>query len=196
VVVYSIFIVTMAIISGATWSYTRIYLAQRKPNRALAPSTECRMIISCKGFGTPFTPHNLPPLECRATPNQRLFHSFGINNAFTTTSKKRHEEFKKEAIHKIDLTNDKWQCLAKEAQTIIKGSLNHDSGIPLMPYIQSLTLRIVLSIMFDVDAMALSSAAVDVVTASINDLWKKSKLASDPDPADAFRSQHRFRSAL
>jgi len=76
---------------------------------------------------------------------------------------------------------------------IIKGSLSN-SQIPLMPYIQSLTLRIVLSIMFNVDALALSSTAIDVVTASINALWKKSKLAANPN--DAFQSQHRFRSAL
>jgi len=63
-----------------------------------------------------------------------------------------------------------------------------------MPYVQSLTLRIVLFIMFDVDALALSPTAIEIVTASINDLWKKSKLASTPN--DAFQSQHRFRSAL
>ena len=141
-VVYCILIVTMAIISGATWWYTRIYLAQPKSKSALVTSAECRMIISCKGFG-----NNLTGLECRATPNQRLVHSFGINNAFTTTNKERYDEFRKEAIHKVNLTNDKWLRLAEEAQTIIKGSLS-DSRIPLMPYVQNLTLRIVLSIMF------------------------------------------------
>jgi len=56
-VVYCILIVAMAIISGATWWYTRMYLAQPKSKGALATSAECRMIISCKGFG-----NNLPGL--------------------------------------------------------------------------------------------------------------------------------------
>jgi len=198
--VYCILIVTMTAISGATWWYTKMYLAQRRSTGALTASAECRMIISCKGFGTPFTPNNLPDLACRAIPNQRLVHSFGINNAFTTTDKERSREFKNEAIHKLNLTDDKWLYLAKKAQTIIKGLLDQcavsDTEIPLMPYIQNLTLRIVLSIMFDVDAMAFCSAAIDIVTASINDLWKKSKLVSTPISADAFAMQHRFRSAL
>ena len=50
--------------------------------------------------------------------------------------------------------------------------------------------------MFDVDALALSPTAIDVVTASINDLWTRSKLDSTPNSADAFQSQHQFRSAL
>lgn len=66
--------------------------------------TICRQILACKGYDNSGAMNRNSAVKSRAIPNERLVLAFGIDNAFTTSDKKRHKEFNVEAKNAIQMT--------------------------------------------------------------------------------------------
>lgn len=124
-------------------------------------------------------------VRARALPNQRLITAFGIDNAFTTFDdgyRARFREDAKEKLSRSDVRSDvrTWEKLANFARELVSKSLQTELKtveIPLVPLVQSLALKIVMSALFELDPLTLNDDTVSDLASQINQLWMESKLS-------------------
>jgi hypothetical protein len=91
-------------------------------------------------------------------------------------------DFKNQAIDilKFKHRHLSWERLHDDAGEIIKQTLT-GKVVDLVTFIQGLTLRITLAVLFTYDPVNTSIEAVQEIASGINDLWLASKCPSPPD---------------
>ena len=161
----------------------------------------CRDLIACKGLwsGQTFVLNTLSNLESRAGPNGRLARVFGIDNSFTTVDRGRHQEFKSVAWSRLQLSPARWRELGAYAREIARSeivSAKHNfAELKLVPFIQQLTMKIALQVMFDATPPESQKENVALVAQEINRLWTVSK-SGDLDSVEPFEEQSTLGKAL
>lgn len=167
-----------------TWYY--FFWSKPKQTR-FKDEAQCQKII-----GRQDCEAKLKPIwvKARAIPNQRLTIAFGIHNAFTTFDDGCRERFHNVAAQKLRLTRKwSWKDLANFARELVSKSLQTELNrgeIPLVPLVQSLALKIVMSALFDLDPLTLNDDTVSDLAHQINELWLESKLS----PMDGARIRY------
>lgn len=154
--------------------------------RSYIDSHICKSILACHGVGEEeFDLHN-NPLVSRALPNRRLVKVFGIDNAFTTTNESYLRQFKTLVTQKFSkLGPDEWIELAKATDILVRRGIEKEtwkddkttsqSQFELTPFVQLLSLKLTLFVLFGIDPMHLEDSSVLDVADSINNLWIGSK---------------------
>lgn len=164
-----------SLVAGAEWLPTRT-----RKRTVVAGAEKCQMLIAGDGMAVSTVRNKLSPLESRALPNQRLVHVFGIDNAFTTSTQTRLDEFKGIAKAVINLSPDDWLNISTKAQTLVSQAVQTASGdsihkVQLETMVQGITLKISLDVLFKVDALTLDNQAIITAAKEINRLWAVSK---------------------
>ncbi|KAE9988306.1 hypothetical protein EG328_011679 [Venturia inaequalis] len=139
-------------------------------------------------------------VRARATSNQRLVTVFGIDNAFTTFDSQRKSDLVGEANHKVkNMSDEEWQQLAHRTAYWAASKINSTDTqrLDLTEFAQSLTMKVSLSLLFDLGAELLESEEAEdhiaFIAKEINRLW----LASKIDPiTEKWEEQSRFHKAL
>lgn len=186
-----------------TLTITTVFLfmcpaAETKEMKAKRAIKQRQDIITGKGNGDPVKKNRLTGLESRARPNQRLVHSFGIDNAFTTVHNERRIEFKREAHNKLSIKGDAWKRHAGSAKGLVArvfdaAKADYANTVDLVPFVQRLTLSTVLQIIFGMDALLVDGNSVKVVAEEINRLWTQSKETGN---VQRFTDQKQLKDAL
>ncbi|KAI4164310.1 MAG: hypothetical protein LQ342_001956 [Letrouitia transgressa] len=154
--------------------------------RSYFDSQTCKSILACHGVGEEELEPGNNPLKSRALPNHRLVKVFGIDNAFTTTNESYLRHFKNLATQKFSkLGPDEWKKLAKAADILVRRGIEKNtwkddettrqSKIELTPFVQLISLKVALFVLFGIDPMHLEDSNVLDVARSINLLWIGSK---------------------
>ena len=147
----------------------------------------CAMIIACIGYDCSGDRNIISKVESRAYPNQRLVRTFGIDNAFTTINEKYRRDFRNHAKGKITLDDGRWKTIADLARRLVGEAISQPGSdvinISLDSLGQSITLKISLHVLFDLDPLQLDDESILEVTQSINFLWTESKLVKYPTNA-------------
>ncbi|KAL9037690.1 MAG: hypothetical protein Q9214_005585, partial [Letrouitia sp. 1 TL-2023] len=131
----------------------------------------CKSILACHGVGDEGLAPGNNRLKSRALPNHRLVKVFGIDNAFTTTNELYLKHFKNSATQKFSkLGQDQWKKLAKAADVLVRRGIEKDtweddkttrqSEIELTPFVQLISLKIALFVLFEIDPMRLEDRNV------------------------------------
>ncbi|MCJ1266893.1 hypothetical protein MMC22_006778 [Lobaria immixta] len=140
--------------------------------------TRCESILRCRKSDATRNLSIQDSVEARALPNQRLIQVFGIDNAFTTFDNTYRKQFREQAEGKLILTDEKWKGLADFAHTLVSKSLQPEAnrdGIPLVPLVQSLALKISMHVLFELDPLTLNNITISNLAHQINELWLESK---------------------
>jgi len=142
--------------------------------------SRCLDILACRSIDDQGPRNDFSREESRAIPNQRLIDAFGVDNAFTTTQGERRSEFVKFAKGKISGTGDEeWKRIANMTLELVRkktGRLEHtDGAIPLVPFVQSITLSMSLYVLFRLEPLSLKEKTVADIASLINELWIASK---------------------
>lgn len=98
-----------------------------------------------------------------------------MENSFTTMDDTYHKEFRRMAASKIDMDGAKWVGVADIAKTLVKTAIEKENSFRLMPFVQSLSLKISLYVLFDKDPRHLDDKDVFDLAYAINELWEESK---------------------
>lgn len=141
----------------------------------------CDQILKCKGYGTG-DENELPAVESRAIPNERLVRAFGIDNAFTTSNDQYRKQFSKEASRMIKKSDEQWKEIAALASTLVRDGIPTSGKIPSAPLedlVRSVVFKITLHALFEAPPSEVDEETIFAVTTAINELWKQSK-TSDP----------------
>ena len=174
---------TMLFLCIGTWYY--FFWSKPKQTR-FKDEAQCRKIIGrhdCKAK------LRSTWVKARAIPNQRLITAFGIHNAFTTFDDSDRAHFYKDATQKLRLSIGRWKDLAKFARELVSKSLQTELNrgeIPLVPLVQSLALKVVMSALFDPISLTRNDDTVSDLAHQINELWLESKLS----PMDGARIRY------
>ena len=148
----------------------------------------CALIIACIGYDCSGDRNIISKVQSRAYPNQRLVRTFGIDNAFTTTNEKYRKDFRCHAKGKITLDNGTWKTIADLAKQLVGTAIPQPgsdiANIRLDSLEQSVTLKISLHVMFDLDPLQLDDELILDIARSINFLWTESKSTEYPSDAD------------
>jgi hypothetical protein len=119
----------------------------------------------------------------RAFPNQRLVKAFGIQNAFTTTNGDIYHAFVLDVNKKLRMEISDWEV-------VVRNALGHldklktkvdDTVAPLSPEVQTqiFVFKVIVQHFFP-EISEISNFDVELITASINQLWTASKSCSSP----------------
>lgn len=138
----------------------------------------CEKILNCRHGVTGATLSIDKSIWARALPNQRLKSAFDIDNGFTTFANDYRRQFREEAEGKLKLTDDRWKDLASLAQRLVSETLRAEANkdeILLTPLVQSLALKIVLYILFELKPLELDDTTIRELAHQINELWLESK---------------------
>ncbi|KAF2493832.1 hypothetical protein BU16DRAFT_619053 [Lophium mytilinum] len=149
-------------------------------SKTFTDEVNCRRVLQAKTTNDEHKDLRIA-LTSRAVPNQRLTVAFGIDNAFTTTSIEKRKSFKDQSIsilHRPSL-NSGWEKLHFGLRIMIRDALI-DKSILLVPLVQSLTLRITLGVLFDLDPVQIPIGVAEELASDINDIWLASKCGSIP----------------
>ena len=145
----------------------------------VSETSSCKEILGCRHFDKQKPRNDFSKEESRAIPNQRLVDAFGINNAFTTSDSEYRETFKRFAAKKIKLNDEEWKRVADltlELVQIRTERLEHtDGAIPLVPFVQSVTLTMSFYVLFRLEPLYLKEKNVTNIAQLINELWIASK---------------------
>ena len=164
-----------------------------KEEKALSQTTfddpaTCAMIVACIGYDCSGDRNIISKVQSRAYPNQRLVRTFGIDNAFTTTNEKYRKDFRTDAKERITLDDGRWKTIADLAKQLVGAAIPQPgsdiASIRLDSLGQSITLKISLHVLFDLDPLQLDDELMVEIARSINFLWTESKspkCASDSD---------------
>ena len=172
-----------------------------KEEKALSQTTfddpaACAMIVACIGYDCSGDRNIISKVESRAYPNQRLIRTFGIDNAFTTTNENYRKDFRSYAKEKITLDDGRLKTIADLAKQLVGIAIPQPgsdiASIRLDSLGQSVTLKISLHVLFDLDPLQLDDELIVEIARSINFLWTESKSTKYPSDAD----QERLRKAL
>ncbi|KAF2454620.1 hypothetical protein BDY21DRAFT_99658 [Lineolata rhizophorae] len=133
-------------------------------------------------------------LAARARPNFRLRLAFGIDNAFTTDDEVWYREFKKRVQCSLKaISQERWHILARDARSLATSKLQRSASSPLVPLVQSITLRITLEAFFPKNPVRLRDQHIETVAGEINRVWMVSK---DDPRSESWRCQLKLRDAL
>ena len=141
----------------------------------------CRRILDCKNVEKSKLEITVIPIESRANPNQRLARVFKIDNAFTTSDDHYSKWFRSSAAKKLQAVDgEKWKEIADMAGKLvdrwIKQEKDHEEGIPLVTFVQTVTMSISLHVLFDsLNPLELEENNVAQAADCINELWILSK---------------------
>jgi len=154
------------------------------------------MIIACIGYDCFEDRNIISKVQSRAYPNQRLVRTFGIHSAFTTINENYRKDFRSHANGKITLEDGKWKTIANLAKQLVGEAIpqpgNDIANMRLDSLRQSITLKISLHVLFDIDPLMLDDELTVRIAESIKFLWTESKSTNNPPDAD----QERLRKAL
>ena len=154
------------------------------------------MVVACIGCDCIGDRNIISKVQSRAYPNKRLVRTFGIDNAFTTINENYRKDFHSYAKKKITLDDGRFEIIADLAKQLVGTAIPQpESGIAsirLDSLGQSVTLKISLHVLFDLDPFQLDDELIVEIARSINFLWTKSKLIKYPSDVD----QERLRKAL
>ncbi|CAG8508242.1 16196_t:CDS:2 [Dentiscutata erythropus] len=118
----------------------------------------------------------------RAVPNQRLKKSFQISNPFTNPNENYHKEFVKVIYKTINFDNKKWERFANIALETVKNEKVFKTGfIELVPWVQKITLSVILRGYLDFDANVCE--IIDDIPKIINDskLYNEALMSQSKD---------------
>ena len=139
----------------------------------------CREILACSGYASGER-NTVPAVESRAGPNQRLVKAFNIDNAFTTKDDQYRKSFTSKAASKMSaLTEEDWKRIADHAEAFVLRGLGGKQCC-LDSFVRSLSLKITLHTLFQLDPMMMEDETIEEITTSINDLWVESKKSVEP----------------
>lgn len=143
--------------------------------------SRCLDILACKPIDGQGPPNGFSREKSRAIPNRRLIDAFGVDNAFTTTTWKHRSDFVKFAEGKISGMGDgEWKRIADMTLELVRKKtrrLEHtDGAIPLVPFVQSITLSMSLYVWFGLEPLSLKEKTVADIASLINELWITSKV--------------------
>ena len=146
------------------------------------------MIVACTGYDCSGDRNIISKVQSRAYPNQRLVRTFGIDNAFTTTNENYRKDFRSYAKEKITLDDGRWKTIADLAKQLVCIAIPQPgsdiASIRLDSLGQSITLKISLHVLFDLDPLQLDDELIVEIARSINFLWIESKSTKYPLDAD------------
>lgn len=165
------------------------------PNEGMALSptpfndpAACALIIACRGYDDSGDRNTISRVQSRAIPNQRLVRTFGIDNAFTTTDDNYRKDFRRHAKEKITLDDGTWKTIADLAEQLVGSAIPQPGGdiasIRLDSLGQSVTLKMTLHVLFDLDPLQLDDKLILYIAQQINFLWAQSKSIKYPTDAN------------
>ena len=132
----------------------------------------CALIIACIGYDCSGDRNIISKVQSRAYPNQRLVRTFGIDNAFTTTNENYRKDFRCHAKGKITLDDRTWKTIADLAKQLVGTAIPQPgsdiANIRLGSLGQSVTLKISLHVLFDLDPLQLDDELILDIARSIN----------------------------
>lgn len=175
----------------------------------LSPQT-CRLIIDGQQLSRARPPNLLTRQLSRALPNQRHRRVFGVENAFDTHDDRRAKDSVHHARRLLNLRAADWEALAGMAREAVRGSMENMAvsrhgtrSVSLVGLMQTLTLRVVLWVLFGMrdEAVAVCDAELVELAGAINDAWIASKrgLLQSPSSSSApprFQDNHRLQTCL
>ncbi|KAF2808208.1 uncharacterized protein BDZ99DRAFT_390957 [Mytilinidion resinicola] len=184
----------------ATYLYIRSNNYERSNcpsvSKVFADEVNCLRILQAKASNQ--DNHGLRnALQSRALPNQRLTVAFGVDNAFTTTSIENRNMFRNQSTSLLrqPFSNSGWIKLHHGLRSMVKDALT-DKSILLVPLVQSLTLRITLAVLFDLNPIAIPASVAEELASDINDIWLASKCGTIPKWRTQTRTHMLLRSIL
>ncbi|KAI9769118.1 MAG: hypothetical protein M1840_004469 [Geoglossum simile] len=141
---------------------------------------KCKKIICGGCLGDPNWGPPLTLLESRAGPNQRLIHTFGIDNAFTTKDEIYRKQFRASVRTLLRTDDGGWKCLADLVQTYVSHGVRQaddtDGSILLVPLVQSVVFKFAVFKLFSSTIDQSQDPLVAGITGKINTLWMDSKM--------------------
>ncbi|RHZ64543.1 hypothetical protein Glove_323g17 [Diversispora epigaea] len=112
----------------------------------------------------------------RAIPNQRLKNAFGISNPFTNPDENYRIEFRNAINKTINIKNEKWKEFVKiTLDTINKKKFDRPTSIELIPWIQKITLNVVLRGYLGFHPNIHEIIEIENIPEIINKIWIDSK---------------------
>ncbi|KAI9789615.1 MAG: hypothetical protein M1816_005924 [Peltula sp. TS41687] len=138
----------------------------------------CRDILSGRDLNDSNFGPVLTLLDSRAGPNERLIQAFGIDNAFTTRDNRYHKQFRQHAQSLLKVDERGWENLKGVAQVLVQQGVRRAAKaneILLVPFVQTVTLKVALHLLFSLDIEGLPDSAIQVIAEKINALWIDSK---------------------
>ncbi|PSR70876.1 hypothetical protein PHLCEN_2v13238 [Hermanssonia centrifuga] len=124
-------------------------------------------------------------LQSRALPNARLVRAFRITNTFVTPDEDVHKQFVRDARSLIRSTSsdEGLRQLSDLATQVVTDDLTQYSVSPASPiqydtFVQVITFKVIMSILFQLDPQSLDTGDVIFVSQGINDLWRLSKTST------------------
>ena len=139
----------------------------------------CMEILNCIGYASGDR-NTIPAVESRARPNQRLVKAFNIDNAFTTKDDEDRKSFTHEARTKLsEIKEADWKRIAGHADALLQHGLGRKQCC-LDSLVRSMSFKITLHTLFELDPMKMEDEFIEAITSSINDLWVESKNLVEP----------------
>lgn len=133
-------------------------------------------------------------LRARALLNKRLELAFGIDNAFTTTEKKYHNEFLSESQRGLNIGNGDWSRLSQWARPFARARIAREKETcNIVTVIQMMTLNMALQIFLKRDDSSLLDDDLAQLASEINRLWINSK---SPDTIQPWAEQEQLHRIL
>ncbi len=183
-IIVAIIVVVLFLVGSALWWYRPKWLQRIVCNvygaRRSGEPQSCKDVLACKSPDEKGPPNLFTTLKSRAIPNQRLVDAFGIDNAFTTTDETYRKAFRAIAEAKLSsIKEEEWKRIADMALELVRNKterVEHTNGaIPLVPFVQSMTLSISLYVLFRIEPLSLKEKTVVDIAQLINELWIASK---------------------
>lgn len=160
--------------------------------------------------------NHLTQLQSRAIPNQRVRVVFGADNAFTSHDENHVRQFIAKARELIHLHQGDWYTLAGMARMGVRGVIerafeaSYPSAsassriahvrIPLVNLIQTVTLRVMLRVLFTMEeeeVLNIQDEHLLNLANAINDTWISSKTTStSTTPTLRFEDNHHLQESL
>ncbi|KAJ5553760.1 Cytochrome P450 [Penicillium frequentans] len=146
--------------------------------------------------------NRLNPLQSRALSNQRLRIAFGIDNAFTSHEVNRVKTFTAQAKSLINLSPSAWSLLSDTTHRNMRrsiidrtGDCNGETRIQVVDLVHTLTLRMVLHVLFSMEeeAFNLPDRCFIELASAINSTWIMSKTERTPP---RFENNSRLQNAI
>lgn len=175
--------------------YLRRRPFERPTLRRFSDPATCLNILKGQTYDISLGINKLTFEVSRAIPNQRLVRAFRINNGFTTIDPTYAREFRGKAIQRLrDVTQGGWSRIRIEvhrfARTYFKKYRSGNKG-RLDTIVQMVTLKVVLSVFFEVDEDLMTDEAMLRIAQTINSLWIQSKSSAGSQSGD-FRTLEHF----
>ncbi|KAL8923695.1 MAG: hypothetical protein Q9208_004447 [Pyrenodesmia sp. 3 TL-2023] len=156
--------------------------------RRFSDPTTCLKILQGKTYDTSLGINRLTFEESRAIPNQRLVRAFRIDNGFTTIDPAHAREFRGKASQTLrDVTRGDWNRIGIKAHGFARTYFeNHGSQNRgrLGTIVQIVTLKVVLSVFFEVEEGLMTDEAMLGIAENINLLWIQSKSSAGSRSGD------------